>query len=591
METTNLFIHTNQFQDLVETLKNSTTFVDVKSLSKDKVNFLSALVGIADECCSPEIETISVFGKTSGKEIRKESNIEETNFFHGNLVPDIQGEEESASGNIGKGHIAKSNLDNGTFTNKFISGDDSAKVNIDKQDSKTTAELFLPAAEKEKNNSSMQQTVKPGWLKENMAGDIEPDKETKTKRTGNPTANQATDKIVENIKVDASLEKGNRILGKEDLLIKLFAEKEKNNSSIQRKVQPGWLKENMAGDIEQDKGTKTKRAGDSTVNQATDKNVENIKAVMPEEQSSDKGRYEEKKNLNYNQEIEKKNLADLNKNRASILNKRLNNFFQQDSMPRETNDILNVKYPAIKSKDSGNRINSFSKSFLKPDGELKIIKNTEEININSEKDAVISKQKPGIVKELFHDSKGLDTIKLDGEDKKQEAALLPSRNIGKTSDQVLSDNTDGKIKQTDRDGILSQIVNKAVVNFKNGRTEMKISLKPESLGHIKLGVSTDNHHVIIKIMAESPYVKEIIENNLNQLKNVLSSHGMEIDKLDVLVADNSDQYGRKNNSNEFIKMHRKDQIDDDVSDTAVREDEESIAVTRGDDEKLICVFV
>ena len=120
---------------------------------------------------------------------------------------------------------------------------------------------------------------------------------------------------------------------------------------------------------------------------------------------------------------------------------------------------------------------------------------------------------------------------------------------------------------------------------------MKISLKPESLGHIKLGVLTDNNHVIIKIMAESAYVKEIIENNLNQLKNVLSNHGMEIDKLDVLVSDNSDQYDRKNNSNEFIKMHRKFQIDDDISGTALREDEEPVAVTRGDGEKLICVFV
>ena len=416
METTNLFIHKNQFQDIFETLKDSTTFGTVEFLDKDKVNFLSALVGIANECCISEIENISIFGKKPGKEIEKDNNIEETNFFHGNLVPDIQEKKEPASGNIVKIHIPESNPDNVILTDKFTVGDDLPKANIDNQGSKAAAELSLPSAEKEKNdnqgskaaaelslpsaekeknNNSMQRKIKPGWLKENIAGDIEQGKGTKIKRAGDSTANQATDKIVENTKIDISPEKTNRTLKKEDLFVKQL------------------------------------------------KTVNDEKAVMQEEQSADKGRGEGKKNFNYNQEIENKNVTDLNKNKASVLNKRLNNpFLQQDSISDGTNNILQTKYPAIKSKNNGNRINSLGKYCLEPDGEFKNIKNTEEINTDPEKGAVVSKQKTGIFKELFNDSKVLDTGKLDVEDKKQEVALLQSRNIGKTSGQVLSDHTD-----------------------------------------------------------------------------------------------------------------------------------------------------
>lgn len=91
--------------------------------------------------------------------------------------------------------------------------------------------------------------------------------------------------------------------------------------------------------------------------------------------------------------------------------------------------------------------------------------------------------------------------------------------------------------------IIKQVVDRAAINLNSGRTVIKINLKPESLGHLRLQITTENHQVILKVMTELPFVKEIIENNINQLKTALHVHGLQIDDFDVFVAHDSDQHG------------------------------------------------
>ena len=90
---------------------------------------------------------------------------------------------------------------------------------------------------------------------------------------------------------------------------------------------------------------------------------------------------------------------------------------------------------------------------------------------------------------------------------------------------------------------LKQIVNKAAFNLQSGRSEFKIDLKPESLGHLKMQILTENHHVTVRILAENPLVKDMIESNLAQLKANFQNQGLEIEKFDVSVARDSDQNG------------------------------------------------
>ena len=86
---------------------------------------------------------------------------------------------------------------------------------------------------------------------------------------------------------------------------------------------------------------------------------------------------------------------------------------------------------------------------------------------------------------------------------------------------------------------MHQIVQKAVLSFNNGQNEIRIDLKPEFLGHIRMQIVTDSHQVAVKILAESPFVKDMLDSNLNQLKADLQAQGLKVDELEVSVAHDS----------------------------------------------------
>ncbi len=104
---------------------------------------------------------------------------------------------------------------------------------------------------------------------------------------------------------------------------------------------------------------------------------------------------------------------------------------------------------------------------------------------------------------------------------------------------------------------LKQIVNKATFNLGRGHSEFKIDLKPESLGHLKMQILTENHRVTVRILTQNPLVKDMIESNLAQLKANFQNQGLEIEKFDVSVAQDSDQNGTGDGRYESEEMRAK----------------------------------
>jgi flagellar hook-length control protein FliK len=100
---------------------------------------------------------------------------------------------------------------------------------------------------------------------------------------------------------------------------------------------------------------------------------------------------------------------------------------------------------------------------------------------------------------------------------------------------------------------LGQIVDKAVFRLRNGRSEVRIDLKPDSLGHVKLQIVTENHQVTLRIMAESHAAKNLIDSGIGQLKADLQAQGLRVDELEVSVA------------NEFNDLNRHSAFSDDAA--------------------------
>jgi flagellar hook-length control protein FliK len=108
---------------------------------------------------------------------------------------------------------------------------------------------------------------------------------------------------------------------------------------------------------------------------------------------------------------------------------------------------------------------------------------------------------------------------------------------------------------------MDQIVRRALFQIKDGQQEARIDLKPDFLGHVRMQIITENQQVTVKILTEFGFVKDMIENNIQQLKADLQQQGLEVEKLDVSVS--RDANG-KNQQRENME-HAENQTSDDNS--------------------------
>jgi len=94
-----------------------------------------------------------------------------------------------------------------------------------------------------------------------------------------------------------------------------------------------------------------------------------------------------------------------------------------------------------------------------------------------------------------------------------------------------------------RAGIYDQIVQRAAVQLKSDQKEINIDLKPDFLGRVRMQILTENQQVTVRILTELATVRDMIETGLNQLKSELQSQGLQVERLEVAVADDHRQRG------------------------------------------------
>jgi len=109
--------------------------------------------------------------------------------------------------------------------------------------------------------------------------------------------------------------------------------------------------------------------------------------------------------------------------------------------------------------------------------------------------------------------------------------------------------------------VFDQIVQRAAVQVKSGQGEMRIDLKPEFLGHVRLQIVTENQQVSVRILTELPMVRDMIESSIQQLKSDLQQQGLQVERVEVAVSDDPRQHpgrqarnfgGRKGHADEDV---------------------------------------
>ncbi|MBN1649378.1 MAG: flagellar hook-length control protein FliK [Spirochaetales bacterium] len=99
-------------------------------------------------------------------------------------------------------------------------------------------------------------------------------------------------------------------------------------------------------------------------------------------------------------------------------------------------------------------------------------------------------------------------------------------------------------KQTDilhtqlRDGLNAEIVKQTrFIIDSDSKGEIRLVLKPEHLGNVRIRINLEDNHIAGKILVENNTVKEAFQQNMRHLQDAFRENGFESAAMDVFVED------------------------------------------------------
>ena len=223
---------------------------------------------------------------------------------------------------------------------------------------------------------------------------------------------------------------------------------------------------------------------------------------------------------------------------------------KDDSIKQKIANLLEELNGSVKeSSENTSVINNINVKINLSEDNSKLSKNTEElVNIEEIRDIKVSNQETGYYQENEQNNKNSNQNLLLGE-KVLESVVKRSDNQEIFSISEVNNNTKvfnaslpktQALKNINTGDVIAQIMEKLKVSVKPDLSEVKILLRPEQLGEVSLKIATQNGIITAQFIAESQKVKEIIESNFNQLRDMLSEQGVDVGALEVNVS-NSDE--------------------------------------------------
>ena len=210
----------------------------------------------------------------------------------------------------------------------------------------------------------------------------------------------------------------------------------------------------------------------------------------------------------------------------------------------------------FKGEDSKNNANKLSDQLL-TENKLKIIDNQSIIGNSSKLLAGNTEGKLGLA--------NMDTLQtFSGNMAEKFKNILKENNIigDKYSQDISSNslnatnNVIAKVSSID-DISTGQIINRVASEIKENVSadggRVKITLSPPSLGTLEMDVTVRNNKVEVIIIADNKDVQQALNSHLDRLKGSLLNHGLTIDRCDVLMQNNREDYPQNFSQQTFYR--------------------------------------
>ncbi|HOV27379.1 MAG TPA: flagellar hook-length control protein FliK [Pseudobacteroides sp.] len=179
--------------------------------------------------------------------------------------------------------------------------------------------------------------------------------------------------------------------------------------------------------------------------------------------------------------------------------------------------------------------------FYDSEGEESYGSETKESQSSSTEEKILGDGKGTNTQESFYIKSSKDELGLDAENRIKDSDLSVA-GIKEQSELNKAVKAEAfkvlKEQPVSKREILTQVIDKAKVVLNGDKSEMVLSMRPESLGKLSLKIVTENGIITAKFIAESQQVKEVLESNMQLLKDTLEKQGYVIQGLSVSVDSN-----------------------------------------------------
>ncbi len=102
---------------------------------------------------------------------------------------------------------------------------------------------------------------------------------------------------------------------------------------------------------------------------------------------------------------------------------------------------------------------------------------------------------------------------------------------------------------------VQQIVESVKLLSQRGNTEMRLQLRPESLGQVLVQVRVADGNVTVRMLAETSQAQSLLQEHLPQLKSAFANQGVQVNTVNIDMGNNASAFdtpGRQPNNGQFF---------------------------------------
>lgn len=180
----------------------------------------------------------------------------------------------------------------------------------------------------------------------------------------------------------------------------------------------------------------------------------------------------------------------------------------------------------------------------------------QKVNPEVEDNVEVAEVSTKSIRQLGRELEGEADVEVEVETTDSEDNFIPILK-DRVNFNVVKDVKVEKPQEVDQKQVIDQIIDRVKVDFTDNKNQIKLSLKPQTLGNMTMDIQLDKGDVVAKILVDNHRTKEIIESNLVQLKDGLRENGMNIKTVEVEVGNNADFMGNQEKKFNFNQNNNK----------------------------------